>query len=81
MRTSWDYRVVRRLHDGEADYRIHEIYYEGDAITMWSQEAIAPSGYNLKDLIADLDLMAAATYKPVLELADLPGHPEGESDS
>ncbi len=72
--TSWDYRFVRRVVDEEETVHIHEVYYdEAGRITMWSQESVAPQGEDPDGLVADLELMAEAAEKPVLDHAELPG--------
>lgn len=80
--TTWDYRVVHRVNGGEDEYHIHEVYYdEAGKITMWSQEPIAPHGSSHAELMADVELMVKASFRPVLNCVDLPGHPERGPDS
>ena len=76
----WNYRVVRRMVGGERELRIHEVYYDGQQITAWSSEPIAPSGQTHEELLADLRWMIVATTQSVLDEVDLPGqHREGAS--
>jgi hypothetical protein len=78
--STWNYRVVRRLNGDTEEYDIREIYYdEAGEITMWTQEPIGPNGTSREELMADVELMMEASFRPVLNYADLPGHPEGDS--
>lgn len=36
----WNYRVMRRVINGETFYGIHEVYYRCGKVSNWTQEAV-----------------------------------------
>ena len=81
---SWEYRVIRKFHDGitgmgghyyeEETFGIHEVYYHEDdetKIYAVSEDPIAPHGLSLDELTKDYALMARALTKPVLDYEDI----------
>lgn len=60
---TWNYRIIR---DKDGVYGIHEVYYKKGKIDMWS-DAMTPLGESIDELKEDLDMMAEAFKKPVLE--------------
>ena len=79
---TWEYRVVRYVRGGEETLEIHEVFYDvAGAIELWSPLSSSPGGETLEELVADLALMRAATDRPVLERAELPGLSEEDANS
>ena len=67
-KTTWNYRVIRQEEDGASTFAIHEVYYEGKKVVMWTESPVAPSGNTRSELLSDLRMMLAALKKPVLDL-------------
>lgn len=69
---SWNYRLIH--HDKGPEWiGIHEVFYDGDKIRYWSENASDIKWYiddelNVKD---ELDKMKAALDKPVLLESEL----------
>lgn len=68
---SWNYRVVKRLENGEWTYSIHETYYSAqkkeEAIT---ESPVQVSAETLADLRWVLERMLQALDKPLLNYDD-----------
>ena len=68
---SWNYRVFRetRVELGEeiAFYIIKRAYYEGGAVTKWTDGDCAPCGNTIEELSGDLAWMIKALTLPVLD--------------
>lgn len=58
----WNYRVLKH----ENYYAIHEVYYDGEKPTSWSEEPDCISNENIADIWDILKKMETAFYKPVL---------------
>ena len=68
---SWNYRVCKRLIEGESYFTIHECYYLGKnskVVTAWTVDACGPWGDTLKGLKNDLEYMRQALNLPVVDL-------------
>lgn len=66
--TYWNYRMVRELAPtGEFVYSIREAYYADNAVVMISAEPSAPIGETLEIVLNNLEMMAEALCKPVLD--------------
>jgi hypothetical protein len=66
---SWTYRVVRRVHEGEVSFGIHEAFDDGDIEKPHSitTDPVAPVGDTVEELAETLGRMQSALAKPVLE--------------
>ncbi len=69
----WNYRVTVTRYEPapgvhEDLYELREVYYEGDRVSMWTANAIAPSGESVEDLRANLAQMEQAFTRPTLDL-------------
>ena len=67
----WEYRVVERIAsrphmDDAIWYEIIEVYYDDDGKLDATSDKICPAGDTVDDLREDLELMLAATNKPVI---------------
>ena len=76
----FDYRVVRHIQIHEAWHAepvmdrlwIHAVYYDAaGSICTFIEEAHAPFGNTPQELRGDLEKMAKAFERPVIEMADL----------
>ena len=66
---SWNYRVTRHAVKDEVAYEIREVYYDDDGrIKLWSTDAMAPFGETKQGLLDNLQQMALAVLRPVLDL-------------
>lgn len=73
----WNYRVIRtELDNGEAQYGLHEVYYEDDKPTLSSEmpdpvltfiDENGDDGEAIAELTWTLDRMREALSKPVLD--------------
>jgi hypothetical protein len=65
----WNYRVMRK---GESHFIIVEAYYnDKNEIYMWSENAIAPQGEDLRSLTTDINYITRALEKPIIiEIGD-----------
>ena len=68
---TWEYRVVERITsrphmDDAVWHEIIEVYYDDDGKLDATSDKICPAGDTVEDLIEDLELMLAATNKPVI---------------
>ena len=69
---SWNYRVVVKSDKDETWFGIHEAYYDAAGrVTMISENAIAPCGESLEELVRDLDNMQHAFDQPALRYEDI----------
>jgi hypothetical protein len=61
----WNYRVMLHpdLAGDEVYSAIHEVYYDGDKVTGWTQTPATPGGEDVRWV---LERMAEALDKPVL---------------
>lgn len=71
----WNYRVIRKQVEIDYyQYEIHEVYYDDDGtIESWTEQPIAPFGESFLELQNDLNYMAKATQKPILEEKEIAG--------
>jgi len=65
---AWNYRVLKKTLDEGEVYEIHEVYYKGNAIHMWSEDPISPYGESLEELKKDLQYQLEALELPILEV-------------
>ena len=65
---SWNYRVAKKVVNGEPSYGIVEVYYDDiHEVTGWS-DFIDPNGWdNIDDLKGTLNLMLKAFDRPMFE--------------
>ena len=77
----WNYRIMRQTHpDGSITYAIHEVYYNEDTISGWTDNPVAPIHSSDPTLDMDIteqemlrclkdqfDLMSEAFTKPTLD--------------
>ena len=63
---SWDHRVIKRTVDGTTSYQLHEVYYDGDEISGWTEDPVAAMGESAGDLKSTLKLQQNALDKPFL---------------
>ena len=69
----WNYRVIKTFHSetGEAEFRIHEVYYdENGNINGWTQDPISSFGTDLGELREDIRYHLTAFHKPILKEVD-----------
>lgn len=69
----WNYRVVRTEEAGSEDepiigYGIHEVYYDNNRITGWTQDFVSPYGESEVELKMDMHHFFKALRMPILEL-------------
>lgn len=68
---SWNNRVIRRFHDSEEYFEIHEVYYDEkgnpDGVT---EDGIVPFGDTLEELREELQRFLDACKKPILNYDD-----------
>lgn len=69
MRTSWNYRVIKKTSPGgEVTFQIHEVYYQADgSIDCWNHVPVEPLGVSENSLRNDIQAFLAAFRLPVLE--------------
>lgn len=68
--STWDYRVIKKKHDGNTIFHIHEVYYdESGAIESWTMEPIQPMGETESELREDIYHFVSALGKETLEEA------------
>lgn len=77
---TWNYRVLRRVSNGEPWLAIYEVYYDknGKANAM-TQDPVHVIGESLKDLAEAYAMQAEAFAQPVLDYDKIP-EPGAESD-
>jgi len=68
---TWNYRVLKKTLNESEMYEIHEVYYKGNVIHMWSENPISPYGENLRELKKDLQYQMEALKLPILEIKKL----------
>lgn len=68
---SWNYRIVRSVHDGTEYFAIHEVYYDEDG-KPWAatENASHPAGETLNEMRRDFGHYQRALSAPVLEMED-----------
>lgn len=67
----WDYRLVRRMVDGEERLGIHRAFYADDADEAPQAVSLAPSAVEGTDPAEVLRLMSAALDRPTIEFDSL----------
>ena len=80
IKSHWNYRVIRRLHDSPLPdepqtetFEIYEVYYdESNNPVAWTAEPMYAYGESLSELTDDLQYMIRAIAQPVLNWEDLP---------
>ncbi len=71
---TWNFRIVKKIFDGETLYEVHEVYYdENGAVESWTEEAVHPMGVSTSELKADIEHFLQAFRHPVLALAETGG--------
>lgn len=67
--TSWDYRVVRRVVDGEVVFGIHEGYYGLGEVgsTAWTADPVTIVADSVEGLRTELGHVVAALERPVID--------------
>jgi len=66
---TWNYRIIKKTFadNDAAQYEIHEVYYEGNSISGWTQNSVNPSGASVAELREDIRYFLQAFKRPVLE--------------
>jgi len=60
--------MKRVFENGDSEYSIHEVYYnDNDQVEAWTENPIAPTAENMKELKQTLERMALAAKKPILD--------------
>ena len=68
---SWNYRVIRHVHEDEEYYAIHEVYYDDDGNPrMCSVEGVPPGGSDIDELCSDIYMMIEALERDTLDYTD-----------
>lgn len=71
MIDGWNHRVLRRTHDGEVMFSIHEVYYDEDGNPVgWTVEPVGVTGDTWKEAGEAWMLMHKAFDRPVLDVVD-----------
>jgi len=65
---NWNHRIIANEVGGETSYNIHEVYYDGNQPTSWTEKPISPYGDSLQEIRGDYDLMRRAFFRPVLRV-------------
>jgi len=66
--SGWNYRVIRISEDTYKTYGIREVHYADDgSIIGWTGKSATPYGESLKELQKDMEHMAMAFRRPILE--------------
>lgn len=74
MKHTWNHRVIRKqvpsfpIGTTETAHEIHEVHYEDGVPILVTNDAVLPYGETVEDLIGTLNLMLAATNKPVIDI-------------
>jgi hypothetical protein len=64
----WNYRVLRKVHNGEEYFSIHEVFYDkNNNPNACSVEPVSAHGDTVWELKKDLELMIQALDKQVLD--------------
>ncbi len=64
----WNYRVI---YDPESEsFSIHEVYYENNKPTMWTENPVSIVGDDLNQLSNSFSWMQKAFSKPILKVLD-----------
>jgi len=78
---SWDYRVLRKYERAGGKtfvfYEIHEVYYDDKGkVASITEDAVAPYGENISELMIEMSMFLDAFTKPILdfELVDKKGY-------
>jgi hypothetical protein len=64
---TWDHRVVRKIHHGEQSLGIHEVFYDEDAGTSWTEDPVEVVGDSIEDLRETLERMLSCLEQPIIE--------------
>ncbi len=66
---TWNYRIIKKTFadNDAAQYEIHEVYYEGNSISGWTQNSVNPSGTSVAELREDIRYFLQAFKRPLLE--------------
>ena len=68
---AWNYRVIKRILEGESAFGIYEVYYDDSgAPSACSSSPCEPFGETPEDLKIELDMMRKATEQPTLNYDD-----------
>jgi hypothetical protein len=65
----WNYRVLRREVNGETELAVHEVYWDGDRITGWTETPATATAETLPELRDVLAKMATAPEFDVIEIS------------
>lgn len=67
----WDYRIMRRVENGEPVFGIHEVFYDDDGrVERWTESPVAPDGEgaaSLDELRRDFEAQRRAFDLPPLD--------------
>jgi hypothetical protein len=66
---TWNYRIIKKTFadNDAAQYEIHEVYYEGNSISGWTESSVNPNGASVAELREDIRYFLQAFKSPVLE--------------
>ena len=66
---TWNYRIIKKtFSDNDCEqYEIHEVYYEGNSISGWTESSVNPSGASVAELREDIRYFLQAFKRPILE--------------
>ncbi|MEZ5330231.1 MAG: hypothetical protein R3F19_34725, partial [Verrucomicrobiales bacterium] len=65
---TWNHRIVAEEVDGETTFRIHEVFYDGDQPTLWTEDAVIPCGDSLQAIRHEYEMMRLAFFRPALHV-------------
>lgn len=63
----WNHRVVKQTDGDETWFGIHEVFYDEEQGTGWTENAVSVIGQSVDDLRWVLEKMLLALDKPVIE--------------
>lgn len=64
----WNYRILRKVYEGEEHFSLHEVYYDDDSNpNACSIDPVSPFGETPEELKKDLELMIRAFDKPIMD--------------
>lgn len=65
--TTWHYRIMRSVHQGEAHYGIHEVYVDDAGnVKSWTENPVTVAGESVEEIQRVLMRMAGDCARPIL---------------
>ena len=77
--SGWDYRVVRRQDGGETWLQICEVYFNDEGAPFALCDA-TPQGETPEELASDVEAIAEALGKPVIDEREIEANPVPKGD-